>query len=166
MADWWTIGIAAYAAIVSTGALFLELRRWFEAGPRLNIDIIPEAETFNIPGTDGNTYLLVTITNRGNTPTTITHFVLSDYGTWFNRLRSKPIWNAIVPDPDPHPRARQMSQLLQTGERWSGMALHDDELKRRMNAGYLYVLIYASHADKPIKRRVHELAKPPQEPKV
>lgn len=87
MTDWWTIGIAAYAAIVSTGALFLELRRWFEAGPRLNIHVMPEAKTFNIPGTEKNIYLLATVTNRGNTPTTITHFVLSDYETWFNHLR-------------------------------------------------------------------------------
>jgi hypothetical protein len=29
--------VAVYAAIVSTGALFLEVRRWFESGASLNI---------------------------------------------------------------------------------------------------------------------------------
>jgi hypothetical protein len=164
MTDWWTIGIA-YAAIVSTGALFLEIRRWVEAGPRLNIHVMPEAKTINLPGTEKNTYLLATVTNRGNAATTITHFVFRDYETWFNHLRSKPVWTAIVPDPHPHPHARQMSQPLQPGERWTGMALHHEELKRRMDGGYLYVVIFASHTDKLISKRVHRLAKPPQDAK-
>ena len=31
----WQVWVAVYAAIVATGALFLEVRRWFESGPRL-----------------------------------------------------------------------------------------------------------------------------------
>jgi len=61
-----TTGVAVYAAIVATGALFLEVRRWFESGPRLNIHVMPEAKTFNLPGTENNTYLVATVKNRGN----------------------------------------------------------------------------------------------------
>lgn len=45
------------------------------------------------------------------------------------------------------------------------MALHHEELKRRMDGGYLYVVIFASHTDKPISKRVHKLAKPSQDAK-
>jgi hypothetical protein len=38
--DWWQEGASIYAAIVATGALFLEIRRWFESGPRLKVTII------------------------------------------------------------------------------------------------------------------------------
>ena len=158
-----TTGVAVYAAIVATGALFLEVRRWFESGPRLNIHVMPEAKTFNLPGTENNTYLVATVKNRGNSPTTITHFVLRDYGTWFSHICSKPVWTAVVPNPTPHPHTSNVPKLLQPGEIWSGMARYEEDFKERVNAGYLYVLIYASHADKPVLKRVHRLAKPPED---
>ncbi len=90
----WAIAVAAYAAIVATSALVLEVRRWFESGARLKIHIMPEGKTVNMPGTEDKTYLVATVTNRGNAPTTITHFALRDYGDWFGRLRSKPLWTS------------------------------------------------------------------------
>ena len=98
---WWAIAVAAYAAIVATGAMALEVRRWFESGACLKIHIMPEAETFNMPGTEDKTYLVATVTNRGNAPTTITHFALRDYGSWLGRLRSKPTWTVVIPSPHP-----------------------------------------------------------------
>lgn len=66
--DWATV----YAAIVATGALFLELRRWFESGVRLRITymlngvIIPSANQDQL-------WIFVTVSNRGDSPTTITN---------------------------------------------------------------------------------------------
>jgi hypothetical protein len=161
--DWWTISIAAYAAIVATGALALELRRWFESGPRLSIQVMPEMKTFNMPGTEGNTYLFTNVANRGNAPTTITHFALCDYGSWFRRLRSKSIWTAVVPHPSPPGIPSNIPHTLQPGEIWCGMARHDSELKNRMAGGQLHVIVYASHADKPMYKRVRLRAKPPED---
>ncbi len=161
--DWLVITVAAYAAIVATGALGLEVRRWFESGARLKIHIMPEAETFNIPGTEDKTYLVATVTNRGNAPTTITHFALRDYGSWLGRLRSKPTWTVVIPSPHPPGTTPNIPMTLQPGEIWTGMALHDDKFKGRIDAGQLYVMIYASHADKPILKRVHIPAQPPED---
>ncbi len=136
--DWLVIAVAAYAAIVATGALALEVRRWFESGARLKIHIMPEAETFNMPGTEDKTYLVATVTNRGNAPTTITHFALRDYGSWLGRLRSKPTWTVVIPSPQPpgttsiipkSPTRNELSvfRLLPTcvsgAERWRGRAM-------------------------------------------
>ena len=160
---WWAIAVATYAAIVATGVLTLEVRRWSESGARLKIDIMPEAETVNIPGTEDNTYLIATVANRGNGPTTITHFALRDYGSWLGRLRSKPTWTAVIPSPHPPGATPNIPMTLQPGEIWSGMALHDDQLRDRIDAGQLYVMIYASHADKPICKRVHIPARPSED---
>jgi hypothetical protein len=93
--DWWTIVVAAYAAIVATGALALEIRRWFESGPRLSIRVMPEAEMVPAIDSKNATYLLAVATNRGNLPTTITNFALLDYGSWRGHLRRKHTWAGI-----------------------------------------------------------------------
>ena len=41
----WGIRVAIYAAIVATGALFLEIRRWVESGPRLHLTVSTYVQT-------------------------------------------------------------------------------------------------------------------------
>lgn len=72
MSEWWPVGVAIYAAIVATGALFLEVRRWVEGQARLVVSATLGMATFNLPGTEGNRYLVVNVTNRGGSPTTLT----------------------------------------------------------------------------------------------
>lgn len=165
ISDWLIIGVAAYAAIVATAALILEVRRWIESGPRLNLHIMPEAEINGLPGTKGGTFLVATVTNRGNAPTTITHFALCDYGTRLRRIISKPIWNGIVINPQPKGSPPIIPTTLQPGERWMGMAPYDDkgELKSKIEAGQLHVMIYAGHADKPTSKRVKLRPRPPKD---
>jgi hypothetical protein len=159
--DWWTVIVAAYAAIVATGALFLEVRRWFEAGPRLTITVAPEMILINVPGAEGNTYLFATVTNRGSAPTTISGFHLFDYENWFNRLRSKPKWAAAILHPHPQAHVVNIPKVVQPGEVWEGAALYEGNLKERIERGWLYVIIYASHADKPMRKRVRPRPKLP-----
>jgi hypothetical protein len=158
--DWWTVIIAAYAAIVATGALFLEVRRWFESGPRLAIQVKPEMELVEErEGHDDDLYLLANVTNRGNAATTITHFWLADYGSLIRRIRSKPKWTAIV---KPGVAWSQVPYTLKPGDVWTGLARHNDDTRGRMEGRWLYVMIRASHADKPLSKRVrppkHEIA--------
>ncbi len=161
--NWWVVVIAAYAAVVATGVLALEVRRWFESGARLSISLMPEGKTVNIPGTEDNTYLVANVSNRGNAPTTITHFTLRDYGNLFGRLRSKAKWTVVIPRPHLPGATSNIPMTLQPGEIWSGMALHNEELMERIKGGHLYVEIYASHADKPTLKRVHMPAQPPED---
>jgi hypothetical protein len=155
---WWTIAIAAYAAIVATGALALEVKRWFESGPRLSIDVMAEAKTFNIPGTEGDTFVAATVSNRGNAPTTITHFALYDYRSRLGSLRRTPHWAALVASGHHTP----IPAALPPGEVWHGVARHNDELKQRIKAGWLYVVICASHSDKPVMKRICPPTTPPE----
>ena len=162
---WLAIAVAAYAAIVATAVLGLEVRRWFEAGARLKTTIMPEAKTFGIPGTEDSTYIVAAVANRGNAPTTITHFAVRDFGSWFGRIRSKPTWTAVIPNPQPPGSSPGLPKTLQPGEIWTGMARYDDEgdLKGRVEAGQLHVMIYASHTDKPSLIRVRVPPRPPED---
>jgi hypothetical protein len=45
------------------------------------------------------------------------------------------------------------------------MARYKHELGRRIEGGLLHILIFASHSDKPIMKRVPRPAKPPKEAK-
>jgi hypothetical protein len=80
--------IAAYAAIVATGALVLGIRRWLEAGPRLRITLIPEGMTMGGgPDVDEDNLILITVTNRGEAATMITNLLVFEFENWIQRVR-------------------------------------------------------------------------------
>ena len=142
---------AIYAAIVATAALALEVRRWFESGPRLSLTLMPEAEVYDADIPDPNTYLLARVTNRGTMPTTITHYCLLEYRSLFHRLVGKDNRTAWVRQPfGGHP----LPYLLQSGTEWSGSAIYDEELREWAISGKLFVAIYHSHARRPLQAKV------------
>lgn len=141
--DWWQDGAAIYAAVVSTGALFLEVRRWFESGPRLKVTIMCPAVQFGGREKDKNEYLAVTVSNRGDVPTSVTHFTLHEYPSFLSRLRRRATWNAIVPSQG-NPQA-ELPHHLEPGRYWIGMAKYEGKLKELAEKGTLYVGIFAVH---------------------
>jgi hypothetical protein len=136
--------IAVYAAIVATGALFLEVRRWFENGPRLALGAMPNAQMSGDETKEH--YLILNVANVGNLPTTLGVMVLIDYGNWFRRLASKPKWQFLVPKPD-LPGVPSQSKFLEPGQTWVGAAWHskNEDLVSRINTGHFFVGITASH---------------------
>lgn len=155
--------IASYAAIVSTGVLSLEVRRWFESAIRLSVTMMPEAKMTDDPS--DRTYLAVFVVNRGPTPTTVTHMTLHEYPSLWARLRGKASWNAIVPNPAPagHPN---IPQQVDPNARWVGMAVYDDDLMERRKRGHLYVAIQATHSDKATLKRVPRPVQVPSDAKA
>jgi hypothetical protein len=153
--DWLEGAVAFYAAIVATGALFLEIRRWYESGVRLAIVIMPEAKMFGGLTSDDKTYLVVNVLNRGETATTITHLVLFNYGSWWNLLRRKLINSAIVNNPGHH-AGQNIPFLLEPGKIFHGLVNHEPELVRWIDDGWLFVGVIGSHADKPVLKRVRK----------
>lgn len=142
----WEVGVAIYAAVVGTGALFLEVRRWFESRPRLVVSVAPGMATFNIPETEDNTYVIVTVANRGAFATTVTHLGLLGYPSWWRRLWRKhtraTFVNCTIPGSIPLPH------MLGPGAKWEGMILENDDLRDWAESDRVYVVIYASHSDR------------------
>jgi hypothetical protein len=164
----WALGISFFSLIISACSFVLEFRRWFDEGVKLTLSVIPEAKMFGGPIPDENTYVSVTVTNRGDAPTTLTHLVVYAYPNtlavytprrllrWFKQLKPK-MWliaNTGGPNPIPY--------TLEPGRYWVGMALHTPEVKAAMTAGQLYVGMVSSHSDKTLFKRVR-LWKPPSD---
>ena len=152
--DQWTLLVAGYAAVVSTGALFLEVRRWFESGPRIRLSLMPVAKTFG--GLDDDaTYIGITVTNFGELPTTITHVFLKQYSGWWGRLRRRAVFSAIVPNPSPYGlQGMNPPHTLQTGQIWHAQVSYNAELIDRARSRQLHVGLVCSHSTTPILKRV------------
>lgn len=154
-----TIAIALYAAIVATGALALELRRWRESGARLVLSISPEMIRPSSLEHRPFRYIVANVTNRGDMPTTLTHLALVDYETRWNWLRGKEVWTVVVPRPE----GGELPMLMEPGGQWVGAAKYGDdgELDRRRDGKRLYLMMHATHRNKPIMARVRTPNPPP-----
>ena len=149
----WEACAAIYAAIVATGALFLEVRRWFESGPSLRLKLMTEASLLSGGMKDPRDFLFLWVTNTGAAPTTITHMVLLQYGNFIKRWRDRPYASAFVPMPQ-ITGGPGLPALLEPGAIWTGAAEYDDGLREMVNSGHLYVGVACSHSDRNFLRKV------------
>jgi hypothetical protein len=140
----------AYAAVVATAALALEVRRWIESGPRLSLSLM--APGIVVGGDDDREFIFATVANRGSMATTITHYGFLEFASWWRRLRNRSSWSAIVKEPEYG--AGPLPFILEPGRRWTGGATLQGELIGRANSGYLYVAIHHSHSARPTLKRV------------
>ncbi len=146
--------VAVYAAILSTGALALEIRRWIETGPRLHLTARAPMITINVPGCDGKQFLCLTVINRGSAPTTLNSCVLAQYPSFWHRWRHKPKKAAVIANPTLVGSELNLPKVLNPGEVWSGYGNYE-ELKDWLDTGELYVGISASHKDKPLMTKIN-----------
>lgn len=74
----WALGVSFGSLCVSI-AVALLLRRWFGEGVRLSMTVMADAKFIGGGTQDKNTYIAITVTNRGTATTTITYMVLYNY---------------------------------------------------------------------------------------
>ncbi|SDQ64134.1 hypothetical protein SAMN05428982_1929 [Pseudoxanthomonas sp. CF385] len=153
--DW----VAAYAALVSTGALALEVRRWFESGVRLRLSQMSPALVVGDPLVPKDArYLAVFVSNYGDRATTIENLGLLEFKGafwWWKRLRNKPTKSGITPNPALPGRQPVLPALLEPGQRWQG---HIDwiAVKQWLDEcdGKLWVAVWYSSRTRPVMMRV------------
>lgn len=151
--DWLGSSIAIYAAVVATGALFLEIRRWFESGPRIRLSMIPEARTtadIGLPDDEREDFVLLTVVNYGDSPITITNIVIYQYSGLYSYLRNNPEIAAIVPNNPP----QEVPYTLGLAQIFHGKIHRTIDFKRMVETGWLFVGICASHREKPYLKRM------------
>ena len=169
MTDW----IAIIALALSTGSLFLEIRRWFESGVRLKLTYMVDT-VFIVEG-EGITEpdkrrIYVEVSNRGDAPTTLTNLTFIYHPTILDELRynfSRSFIRRILPCSEfwkyldsarsenflyhgLNP-AESRFPFLEPGRRWKGTAVQDEEIDKKLNKGRLWLRIHANHTDKPVK---------------
>jgi hypothetical protein len=139
--DW----IAVIALIISSGALALEIRRWFESQPRLHLSVMGDAITF--PDDDGKPKLVLSVINRGGVPTMLTHMVAFTYRSHWARLRGKTDITGLV-------NSDRIPAELGVNKTWLGTMYYDENTTAARLKGLLYVGVIASHKSGEVLIRV------------
>lgn len=150
-----------YAAIVGTAALALEVRRWFEGRPKLYLNTAADMSLVQGGEISETKYVSVSVTNRGQSATTLTHFCLYCYPTFISRLKNKPTETMVVAMANPV-GGIQLPHVLPQGHFWSGLAKQDANLKAQLDRGEIWAGIVASHKARPSYARVKSRAAPKQ----
>jgi hypothetical protein len=156
--DW----IAIYAAVVATGALLLEVRRWIESGPRLCVTMMvdPLIITPGV-GVDERLALSVSVDNRGTASTTITNLCLLHYPTVFHRLLDRPRDCFVVMHPEPTGHPPNVPSVLGPGQRWTGWVRPRPDVVN-VHSGGMFVAIYANHKRRATVKRIPRKPKLPE----
>jgi hypothetical protein len=168
----WALGVSIGSMCVSVAAFALQFRRWLDEGVKLSMSVMAEAKLFGDEPPDENTYLAITVTNRGTAATTITHMVLYNYPDrlslflskcppsvrgWFKKHRPATFIVNTVRMPPPH--------VLEPGRTWHGMAVHTPDMAKMMKDRRLFVGVIGSHSNRPFFRRVRTWT-PPKDTKA
>ena len=122
--------ISVLALVVSTGVASLQVRSWLASGPRLRLHVMADALMF--PHGDNNPKLALFVTNRGDTPTTITHMVIFIYPSRWAKFRRKSKMSAVVNSPN-------VPAEVGVNKQWNGMMLHEKKTTEARAKGHLYV---------------------------
>lgn len=145
--------IAALALAVAAASFALSYLQWFGASPRFFITLMPDAVL--MPDPHPGPKLALYVTNRGGTPTTITHCVIFLYRGWLHRwVLRKPYMTAIVPNPSANPMAPGIPARIGVNESWSGLIYYRDEIPDARQRGHLYVGVIASHSQRTFLKKV------------
>lgn len=81
--DLWTLGIAAYAAVISTFVLGWDAYKWLAAGAKIDLSASPNMQMIGGAVPDPKTYMVVTAYNVGDQPTTITNLGGMYFDSWW-----------------------------------------------------------------------------------
>ena len=160
--------IAIIAVIMAAFSLALEIRRWWESGVKLKMTCV--VDTIFKPNIieEPNNHIYIVVSNRGDTPTTLTGLTFIYHPTIWNELRYNfsmsfirqmvpysRFWkyfnNTLRAEAIPH---RFKPYFLDTGTTWHDRIFQTEEFDKYLNEGRFWLLIHASHTDKPIKRRL------------
>jgi hypothetical protein len=75
----WALLVSIGSLCVALSGFVLKLARWFGEGVKLSMTVMAGAKLYGGEPHYENTYLAITVTNRGTAATTITHMILYNY---------------------------------------------------------------------------------------
>lgn len=161
-ADW----VATYAAVVATGALFLEVRRWAESGPRIAIAVSPNMAIMSGEGAQERGLIIVTVMNRGDQPTTITGLGVNEFQSNWHALFRRPTSSFIVPRPSLSPQQIGLPALINPGQEWKGYIRTQDKDLPDFQNGIHWIAIYTSSKDRYFVKEIPMRRKPAKDEKA
>jgi len=152
-----TLGIAAYAAIVSTFVLGWDAYKWLASGAKIDLSASSGMQMFGGLAPDPNTYISVTALNVGDRPTTITNIGGMYFDSWWHAhiTRRKPKRAFIITEPS---QAQRIPYRFDVGAQWIGMAIQTDDIVQMARDGYLFLILYTANGGrgKRVRLRIRE----------
>ncbi len=157
-----TLGIAAYAAIVSTFVLGWDAYKWLVSGAKIDLSASSGMQVFGGLAADPNTYVSVTALNIGDRPTTITNLGGMYFESWWRAYitRRKPTKAFIITAPS---QAQRIPYRFEVGDQWIGMAIQTDDIVQMARDGYLFLILYTANGGRGKRVRVHIREKQPSD---
>lgn len=154
--------VAWYAAVVATIVLLWDVYKWIKSGPDLKLAASSNMEVYGDPDLEGQTYIYVSATNRGNIPTTLLTPGFYYYKNWWSWLRSwRPfrVWKRdgsyIIKNPGTIiDKKYKLPYVILPGTIWQGLAKQDEQLEQLLKDGLLFFVLYSSHKGKAVMVRV------------
>lgn len=139
-----TLGIAAYAAVISTFVLGWDAYKWLSSGPKIRLTGGTGYKIVGAGYLDPKTYVSFTAVNLGDRATTITNLGFLYYNSWIKAyfFRKKSFMAFIITGPSD---AQRLPYRFEPGAQWVGMADQDDEILTMIREGYLFAILYDSH---------------------
>lgn len=149
----WTVGVAAYAAVVSTFVLGWDFYKWLESGPKVRLTASSGMQLIGGVEPDPKTYVSVTAVNVGDRATTITNLGFVYYETWFKLWfrRNRIDKGFIITGPS---QAQPIPYRFEPGAQWIGLAHQDESVEAMIRDGYLFAVLYHSHSGKGVRCRL------------
>jgi hypothetical protein len=139
----WTLGIAAYAAVVSTFVLGWDAYKWLAAGAKVELIASSGMKLLGGALPDSNTYVSITAYNVGDRPTTITNLGGMYFESWWRAYisRRKPTKAFIIAQPS---QTQRIPYRFEVGDQWIGLADQTNDIVQMARDGYLFLILYTS----------------------
>jgi hypothetical protein len=147
-----TTAIAIYGAFIASIGGLWNIYQWWSRGPKLvghtgyNMQIIGDPRR-----SEDDSYVTITIANRGSAATEITNLCLLGYDTQISFWRGRPSYQAVVMHARP---GYSLPDTLQVGGEWRSMALQDEKFKELSRAKILCFGVFHSFSSKPYRVKI------------
>jgi hypothetical protein len=150
--------VSIYAAIIGTCAFFLNLKNWWDSGPRLTLRLIPDGVVIGGgPSFDERDIVIVSAINRGSAATVITGLHVFEMPTLKSRWRRKPTRCFLIPNPQLKGYPSNVPSELGPAKMWTGAIRKRADIIPDLHTGTFCAAIYASHRDKPYLKRIPKM---------
>ena len=137
--------VALYAALLSTAIAVWEYIKW---RGRNNVEVTCNANMLFFPSANKKKYVVVKATNKGETPTTITHLAMYFWKNRFDRLFKRERQSFMI-------NSDQVPKIVNPGEQWFGQIEQNDEIEKMAAEGLLYAVLIHSMGRKEIIRPIN-----------
>ena len=139
----WTLGIAAYAAVVATFVLGWDAYKWLASGAKIDLSASAGMKLVGGAVQDSKTYISVTAWNIGDQPTTITNLGGMYFDSWWRAyiFRRKAAKAFIVNQPS---QSQRIPYRFEVGDQWIGLTDQDDDILKMAKDGYLFMVLYTA----------------------